>query len=250
MENRSPAGALARRSRQLLQLAFVIVAGGVFIAVVGLALYVVQLAVPGNTIYPFYNVLRGMLLFGGALIGILGLALAVRAYFTRVDNDLAQLTGLYLSDYLDDRYWFIRNINKSGLGYIDAVLIGPPGVLVFRIVDNEGDFRNDKADWLQLNRQGQWLPARIDPTREDVVDIRAMREYLARHNLGHVPVYGIVVFTKDPALARIAVREPVVPVSHLSSLYDTLRNQGEYLAREQRIDDKTVLEIVDLVYDR
>ncbi|MBZ0292709.1 MAG: NERD domain-containing protein [Anaerolineae bacterium] len=247
MENVAPSGALARRSRQLLQLAFVVVAGGVFIAVVGLALYVVQLAVPDNSIYPFYNFLRGMLLFGGVIVAVVGVIIAARAYFTRVDNDLARQVGIYLERYFDNRYWLVRNVNKTGLGYIDAVLVGPPGLLVFRIVDNEGNFRNEKADWLKQNNNGQWVPARIDPTREDVVDIKAAREYLARHGL-EVPVYGVVVFTKNPTLVKISAKEPVVPLSHLSMLYENLRDQ--YLARENRIDQPTVQRIIDLIYDR
>lgn len=248
MENVSPGGALARRSRQLLQLAFVVTAGGIFVAVTGLALYVVRLAVPGNSVYPFYSFMRGMMLFGGATVALIGLGLAVRAYFTRVDNDLALRTGAYLSQHLDNRYWFVRNVNKRELGYIDAVLVGPPGVLVFRIVDNEGSFRNDRADWLQESRRAEWLPARIDPTRDCVVDIKAMREYLARNDLGTPPVFGVVVFTKDPALVRIAVKDSVVPVSHLTTLIDTLADN--YMAREDRIDDQMVLAIVDLIYDR
>ncbi len=248
MENVSPARALARRSRQLLQLAFVVIAGGVFVGVTGLALYVVPLAVPGNSIFPFYSFMRGMMLYGGVIVALIGLGLAVRSYFTRVDNDLAQRTALYLNQHLDNRYWFVRNVNKSDVGYIDAVLVGPPGVLIFRIVDNEGSFRNERADWLQENRRAEWLPARIDPTRDCVVDVKAMREHLARNELGSPPVFGVVVFTKDPALVRIAVKDPTVPVSHLSTLIDTLRDN--YLAREDRIDDKTVLDIVDLIYDR
>lgn len=246
MENVAPSGALARRSRQLLQLAFVVIAGGVFIAVVGLALYVIELAVPDNSIYRFYDFMRGILLLGGVVVSIVGLIIGARAYFTRVDNDLARQVGMYLEQYFDNRYCLVRNVNKSGLGYIDAVLVGPPGVLVFRILDNEGHFRNEKADWLKQNNNGQWVPARIDPTREDVVDIKAVREYLARHGL-EVPVYGVIVFTKSMTLVKISAKEPVVPLSHLSMLYENLGDS--YLVRENRVDPTTVQRIVDLIYD-
>ena len=250
MENVAPIGAITRRTRQLLQLAFVVVAGGVFVAFLGLALYSVPLAVPANSIYPFYNFMRGMLLFGGTIIALIGLALAVRLYFVRPDNQLAAMTGHYLGQYLDERYWFVRNINKRGLGYIDAVLVGPPGALVFRIVDEEGDFRNDKGDWLKRNRQGEWMPAPVNPTHEAIVDIKALREYLARYNLGNVPVYGVVVFTKDPMLARIEVKEPVVLVSPLVTLYDTLHQPNQYMGRDDRIDPASIMQVVDLIFDR
>lgn len=249
MNNVAPSGALARRSRQLLQLAFVVIAIGVFVTVIGLAMYAIPLAVPGNSVFPFYNVLRGFLFWGGALVALGGLAMGVRAYFTRTDNDLARITGDYLSRYqeLDNRYWFVRNIKKSGLGYIDAVMVGPPGALVFRIVDNTGQFANEKANWLQKNSRGEYVPARISPTEEDVVDIKALRTFLTRHGLGDVPVYGVVVFTKDESQVEIMVKEPTVPVAHLTRLFDQL--QDNYLAKE-RISQTLVDSVVDLIYDR
>lgn len=249
MQNVAPTGALARQSRQMLQLAFVIVAGGVFVVVVGLALYVVPLAVPSNSIFPFYNFLRGALLFAGIAGALAGLGFAARAYFTRVDNDLARVTGSFLMQYpeLDDRYWFIRNINKSGLGYIDAALVGPPGVLVFRITDARGEYYNEKGNWLIKNKDGQLLPASINPTRDDIVDINATREYLTKNGLRDIPVYGVVVFTNDQTLAPVMVKEPVVPVAHLPQLITVL--QDNYLARE-RISQNTVEAVVDRLYDR
>lgn len=249
MQNVAPTGALARQSRQMLQLAFLIVAGGVFITVVGLALYAVPLAVPSNAIFPFYNFLRGAMLFLGVGAALAGLGLAARAYFTRIDNDLARVTGNFLTQYpeLNERYWFIRNINKSGLGYIDAVLVGPPGVLVFRITDARGKFFNEKSNWLQEQADGQLMPARINPTRDDIVDINAVREYLTKNGLRDIPVYGVVVFTRDETGAQVMVKEPTVPVAHLSLLISTL--QDNYLARE-RISQSTVEAIVDRVYDR
>jgi hypothetical protein len=249
MQNVAPSGALARQSRQMLQLAFVIVAAGIFVAVVGLALYVVPLAVPSNAIFPFYNFLRGLLLFLGIGGALAGLALAARAYFTRVDNDLARVTANFLTQYpeLDDRYWFIRNINKSGLGYIDAVLVGPPGVLVFRITDVRGKYFNEKGNWLQENAQGQLMPARNNPTRDDIVDINAVREYLTKNGLRDIPVYGVVVFSRYENTVQVMVKEPVVPVAHLPQLISTL--QDNYLARE-RISQNTVDAVVDRLYDR
>lgn len=247
MKNVSPSGALARRSRELLQLAFVVVTAGVFGAVVGLMLFVVPLAVPSNQIYPFYNFVRSALLFGGAVVALIGLGLALRAYFTRIDNDLAKIVGHYLAEYLDDRYWFVRNISKRGLGYIDAVLVGPPGALVFRIVDATGIYANERADWLRQKPDGEWVPARIDPTREDIVDIEALRKYLAQHDLHDIPVYGVVVFTKSEPVVKLMLREPTVPVAHLSELLDAVR--ASYGARE-RITPPVVQSIVNLIYDQ
>ena len=248
MENVSPSGALARRSRQWLQLAFVIVTGGVFLAILGIALFIIPLAVEGNQIFGLYNFIRTILLYGGGIVALLGVGLAVRAYFTRIDNDLALVTGRYLSRELDERFWFVRNISKRGLGYIDAVLVGPPGALVFRILDVEGVYANEKSNWLlQHPKRGEWVPARINPTAEDIVDINALREYLAARNLSDVKVYGVVVFTKEEPVTQIMAKDPTVPLAHLSDLTAVLRDN--YLARD-RIDQATVKRVVDLIYDR
>lgn len=246
MQNVSPSGALARRSRQWLQLAFVLVTGGVFAVILGIALVRIPLAVEGNQIFGLYSFLRTLLLFVGVVAALIGVGLAVRAYFTRIDNDLALITGRSLSQHLDQRFWFVRNISKRGLGYIDAVLVGPPGALVFRIVDAEGVYANEKGNWL-TQRNREWVPARINPTAEDIVDINALREYLAARGLSDVKVYGVVVFTKEEPVTQIMAKDPTVPVAHLSDLMAALRDN--YLARD-RIDPATVKRVVDLIYDR
>ena len=68
MENVAPSGALARRSRQWLQLAFVLVTGGVFIGIIGIALFVIPLAVPANQIYGLYHFIRTLLLLAGGQV--------------------------------------------------------------------------------------------------------------------------------------------------------------------------------------
>lgn len=251
MHNIAPSGALARRSRQWLQLAFVLVAAGVFIAVVGLTFYVIPLAVPSNDVFPLYNLIRAALLFGGVLVALIGLGLAARAtVFTRIDNDLAQVTGRALEHQLDSRYWFVRNINKRELGYIDAVIIGPAGALVFRILDEAGVFANDKASWMRDDGRGGWKPAAIDPTREAVVDIKALRQFLSDRGLGFVPVYGIVVFNRDENETQIVVRDPIVPVANITNLYQRLHEKNGYLTRQNRIDPEIVIQIRDLIYDQ
>jgi uncharacterized membrane protein YidH (DUF202 family) len=247
MENVSPAGALARRSRQWIQLAFLIVTGGVFLAILGLSMIALPFVVPSNPFFGLYNFSRTALLLTGIVLALAGVALAIRAYLNRIDNDLAARTGNYLKSYLDHRFWFVRNISKRGLGYIDAVLVGPPGALVFRVLDVEGVYANEKGSWLRQDKNGQWLPARINPTAEDIVDIKALREYLTQHGMPDIPVYGVIVFTKEEPFLEMVAREPVVPATHLSNLFETIRDN--YLARD-RIDQATVNRIVDLIYDR
>jgi hypothetical protein len=181
----------------------------------------------------------------GILIILVAIGMAIRALTWKKDNDFAIITGRFLEQYLNDRYTFIRNVSKREIGYVDAVLVGPPGVLVFRILNNRGVFANEGPNWLKQNKRGEWLPAGINPTREAIADIRKMREYLAKQKLGEIPVYGIVVFIVEPPYTQLMAKEPTVPLTHLKSLNDNL--QDNYLAKD-RIDLNAVNTIVRLLY--
>jgi hypothetical protein len=245
MHNVAPTRALARRSRHVLTIGFVVSALGVFVAMVGVAMSVIKLAAPSSPSYGFYTFASVVVLVGGVIVFFIGVGLAVRAVTYKTDNDLAMITGKFLGRYLDERYHFIRNISRKGLGYIDAVLIGPPGALVFRILDKRGTFANEAADWLKQNN-GRWVTAGINPTREAVEDIKHLREYLAQNRLGDVPVYGVVVFTREEPHVYLSAKEPVVPVSTLGSLVANLGSN--YLAKE-RIDPAKVGAIVRILYE-
>jgi len=168
---------------------------------------------------------------------VIAVALAIRAFTWKTDNDLAMITGRYMAQFFDDRFDLIRNVSKRQIGYVDAVLVGPPGVLVFRILDNEGNFFNDGANWLRIKPNNESVPARINPTREAIADIQKVREFLNNRSLPAIPVYGVVVFIKDEQRVRLSAREPVVPPTHLKDIYHNL--QPNYLAKD-RIDQPTV----------
>jgi hypothetical protein len=218
---------------------------GVFVAVIGIALFVVPFSAPSNPGYGTYLFIRGAVLALGFVIFLVAVGLAIRALTWKKDNDLAIVTGRYLEQYLNDRYTFIRNISKREIGYVDAALVGPPGVLVFRILKDRGIFANEGPNWLKQNQKGEWLPAGINPTREAIADIRKVREFLAKHKQGEIPVYGVVVFIVEPPYTQLMAKEPTVPLSHLQSLNDNLQNN--YLAKD-RIELTTVTAVVRLLF--
>lgn len=247
MRNVAPSRVIVRRSRQLLQISFLLVTAGIFLAIFGLALYAVPLASSGSPSYNALNAGRGVLFVGGIVAGVAGLALAIRAVTQRTENDLALITGQRLAVQLSDQYTFIRNISKRGLGYIDAVLVGPAGVLVFRIVDLEGSFLNEAGNWLKEGRPGDWKAMTfVNPTRDAIKDIKSLREFLGERDITDVPIFGVVVFTKDDPVAQLTLKEPAVQATHLSSLYGRL--QATYLAKE-RMDQSMIDAIVDLLYE-
>src|SRR5579871_91203 len=143
MRNEAPSRSLVRRANQVKTLALLVGAVGVFVTAVGIlgaALPLVYTTDPSYGAYVFgYNL---ALVVGIGLL-IVAVALAIRAFTWKTDNDLAMITGRFLAQYFDDRFTLIRNVSKREIGYVDAVLLGPPGVLVFRILDTEGNFSNE-----------------------------------------------------------------------------------------------------------
>ncbi len=249
MHNVAPSGALSRAARQLFTSSVLPIGAGIFSMVLGQTLNTIPLVAPQSSSYAAYRFIASALILIGPVLILIGLGIIVRAFILSrtTDNDLANITAGVLSGNLDDGYTFIRNINKRGLGYVDGVLIGPPGVLVFRIVDEVGNFYNEVDRWLIMNRNQEWVPARIDPTRDAVKDIKAMRDFLAVHKLPDVPVFGVVVFIQNDPPVRLQLKDPVVLATHLSSLYQRL--QGNYFAKE-RIDAATARRLVDVLYDK
>lgn len=249
MLNTAPSRSLTRRSRNLLVIGFIVSSIGIFLLAVGLFLRLVPTFFGQTTTAGQFQSGIGLFLLIIGILGFLGgTALAVRALTRRRENDLAYLTGEHLSQFLDERYQFIRNINRPKLGYIDAVLVGPPGVLVFRILSMSGELLNERGGWVKRSRNNDWVPLRVNPTEEAIVDVKAMREFANSQKIRNLDVYGVVVFLEDPPMLNVQLKDPVVPVAHLSALLDTLKSN--YLAKERlnqsAIDRLTQLLLGDL----
>ena len=165
MRNVVPRRALARRSRSFLTYAFFLALFGILMLVIGVGLFIVPLVVTSNPNYALYDLARQVLIAVGVLFILLAIGLGIRAVTWRTDNALAESTGEALADFLDDDYLFVRNVSRRALGYIDAVLIGPPGALIFRIVDKDGVYYNQGRQWMQ-QRDNQGTHGCEDTGRE------------------------------------------------------------------------------------
>lgn len=244
MRNVAPTRSLVRRANQLKTLAFVILAIGIFVTVVGVALNIVKLVSVTSPSYSVYGLIVNIIIVIGVGLVITAVIMFIRAFTWKTDNDLAKMTAAVLAPHLGDEYTLIRNVSKRQIGYVDAVLVGPPGALVFRILDDEGVFSNEGANWLQRKPNGEWVPARIDPTRECVVDIRKLREYLLPR-VGEIPVFGLIVFVKDRARAELYAKDSVVPLAHLPLMMEVLRQN--YFAAS-RLSPEQVTAVVQALY--
>lgn len=246
MVNQAPRQALARRAYQTMQFAALFVSAGVFFGILGVAMYVAPLVEDGAASFALYNVVRGFVLFVGVTFAVVGVGLAIRAATWKTDNDLARLVGERLKTQFDDRYYFIRNLSRRGLGYIDAVMIGPEGILVFRILDFKGDYLNEGQHWLKA-KGGQWQPLTSNPTANVLEDMENLEHYLAQNGLPDFPIFGVVLFTRIEPEFMLRIKPPNrIPALLLRDFITGL--QADYFAR-QRIDEKTAKRVYKLLYE-
>jgi hypothetical protein len=231
MRNIAPSRELSRRQRQFLSFAFFFGAVGVFLIAAGIFMNVVALVVPSNPSYNLYVFVRSIVTILGIGALIAGIALAARALTLKMDNDLAQRMAQYLAPALNDDFVLVRNVSKREIGYVDAVLVGPPGVLVFRLIDRVGIFANDGINWMQQKMpSGEWTTARMNPTVEAQADVRRLGQYLANKGL-QSPVFGTVVFTNDPPAVTLIPRNPQLIPTTVSYIMASL--QAEYFAGDR-----------------
>jgi len=246
MQNVAPTRKLSRRSRDFLIAAAVVFLLGITLAIIGIALHIINFVVPSNPGFEVYDLTRKGVISAGVGFMFVSVLMTLRAVTWKTDNLLAKAVGDDLANYLDKQFIYIRNISKRTIGYVDAVLVSKHGVLVFRISKRHGVYFNEKGEWLSQKDKGEWKPMRWNPTREVVADVQKIREYLADYNLKEIPVYGVVVFTEEPPLTQFSLQEPVVPVTHLSQLSYSL--QDSYFAKD-RLQPQTIQEIVNLLYN-
>lgn len=239
MQNINPSNSITRRGRFYLLLGGLAFFGGAIAVALGILFIFVPL---WDTF--LFDVLEFLLIAGGIVLLFGGGAAIVRGLTLQKDNPLAYAVGEGLAQFLDNRYVYLRNVSKRRVGYIDAVLVGPPGALVFRIVDYTGVWKNERANWVEQVKGGRLRPSRKNPTRECVRDIYALRKFLARHNLQQVPVYGIVVFTSPNV--KLSASGPVVPICEIPTLYPIMRR--DYLV-DERIAPPIVRQTVDVILD-
>jgi hypothetical protein len=233
MQNLNPSRIIARRGRDLMVIGALLLLVGML--AISFGFFVLLL---------FSTQLLGLIII---LIGIAaflaGIGFMVRGLTLRTENIPAAQVAEVLAQVLDAQYTFIRNVSRRGLGYIDAVLIGPAGALVFRIHDKPGDYLNEGGDWLERKPGKPYVLTNLNLTREVVNDVHALRKYFAERKLGHVPVFALVVFTHPNAL--ITARQPRVPIAQLNTLIVVLK--GDFL-RAVRIDAPTVKAAVAAIY--
>ena len=244
MQNVAPTRRLNRRSRDFLAAAAVIFLGGAALAILGLSLHIIQLAVPSNPGFALYDAARKALILAGIGLSCAASLMALRAATWKTDSALARQLGAQLTAHFDRRFVFIRSIRKRGIGYVDAALVSRHGVLVLHISNRKGRYHNQSAQWLK-SRRGRWRTLRWNPSRAVLRDAGKVSRYFQSRQLTGIPIYAAVVFMREPPQLQLSLHEPAVAVVHASQLPASLHSG--YLARE-RLAAKTVQQIVDCLY--
>jgi len=239
MQNINPSHSIARRGRFYLFFGGLAFFGGAIALTLAVLFFFFPLWETAS-----FGVVRALLILVGLVTLIAGIGLIVRALTLQKDNPLAYAVGEALTQFLDNRYTYLRNVSKRQVGYIDAVLVGPPGALVFRIVDYPGQWINERSEWIVKTRNGKMSPAKTNPTRECVKDVYALRKFLTKHGLERVPVYAIVVFTSPHV--QLSASGPVVPICEIPTLYQIMRR--DYLT-DERIAAPAIRSTGDAIID-
>ncbi len=241
MKNVSTKRAITRQAYQFTVFGFGGVALGIFLFVLATFLGRVPIAAPGSSSAATIRTATDIMQLIGAIVAVVGAVAVLRGITFRRSNPLAEKTGVVLAKALDDEYTYITSINTFRLGYIDAVLVGPPGVLVFRIVERSGTLLHEGEKWLKPGPDGSWLPAGLHASRECIIDMRAVKNHLARNNILTDAIFGVSVLIGD---ARITEKAPVIPGVTLDGLLERLRNG--YMAKP-RLDPALATAIVTLL---
>ena len=133
------------------------------------------------------------------------------AYWAK-GRDGENLLGAVLGRWLGDEYVLLRNVtppapNHAG-GDIDAVLLGPLGVIVFEVKAWRGEFLARGHDWFYRRRPyDDWEPARANPTRQALRNVERVKRALQRAGLRSIPVRGVVAVAS--ADMRVYLKPPL-----------------------------------------
>jgi hypothetical protein len=248
MRNVVPTRSLRRRSGALLLGAALVVVLGILSVIISQFLRTVPLVVSDNPNYGFYLFSQSALLVLGFILIVVAIVMAIRAITWKQDNPIAEEVGRVLAGQLnlDDRYSYIRNLSRVSIGYVDAVLVGPPGVLVFRVTERGGTYFNQGAKWMKQKDKGEWQSLSWSPTVEVVEDMRKVREFLQTKGLAQIPIFGVVMFTEDAPATRVTTENPSVPVLQPQELAYGL--EDTYFAQRDRLDQLTANKIAETLY--
>lgn len=147
-----------------------------------------------------------------------------------------------LKKLLDSRWKLYRNLTlPDSDADLDAVLVGPTGVLSFEIKAFTGSFRVRGSEWSY--RQGaQWRLMDKNPTKQAQWNRQRLAHYLQDRLSDDLTVGAMIVLGREPQYIKLV--QPTIYVVHLNKLADGLK---PYFAQPLLSDKtlKTIGEVLD-----
>ncbi|MBU0495540.1 MAG: NERD domain-containing protein [Chloroflexi bacterium] len=147
------------------------------------------------------------------------------------EHELARVLGLEL----DDTYTLLRGLTlPRATDVIDAVLVGPFGVLVMALFEYEGCYACDGDSWFHSPDDGQsWRTSIENPIKQALYDHIQVKAHLDHAGLRDVPLEQAVVFPS--ANTRVVSRDPAAPLLDLDQLQQHVRQLRDqtYLSATQ-----------------
>jgi hypothetical protein len=149
-----------------------------------------------------------------------------------------------LADELDDAYTLFRGVLlPRATDAIDAVLVGPFGVLVVTIYEYKGTYACDGDEWFYSPDNGQsWQLSTENPVKQVLYDHIQLKAYLDREGLRGVPFEKAVVFPNSKT--QVVPQQPAARLFRLRELqlYAQRLTGQAYLTPTQVDDIVAVLE--------
>ncbi|MCY4008591.1 MAG: response regulator [Anaerolineaceae bacterium] len=215
---------LSREAKKLLQVASLAILGGSFVLLVGLALSVIPLIGREGSFAELYHILQQALILAGLLSAVCGLWFLLRANQRRKTDDLlAQEVFQTLARNLDARFSFISSSQIRSVCGIDALMIGPPGLLIFKFLHLNGQLYQERGHWLTQNRKGELIPLKNNPTQELLSDMNHIQQRLDGQGLSDFPIFGAILSLNDSDQLQYHANEEIFPLVFAPSLNERLK---------------------------
>jgi hypothetical protein len=143
-----------------------------------------------------------------------------------------------LKRLLDQRWKLYRNLTlPDSQADLDAVLVGPTGVVSLEIKAFTGSFRVRGSEW-SYRLGAQWRLMDKNPTKQAQWNRQRLTQYLQDRLSDDLFVGAMIVLGREPQYIKLV--QPTIYVAHLSKLADGLRL---YFA-QPLLSDKTLKTIM------
>jgi hypothetical protein len=189
--------------------------------------------------------------FGALVMG------TIQAGAARRDAEAAAAEGpllVQLQARLSDDYLFVRRVKLPAANTeVDAVLLGPHGVLVLGLYSKHGVFGVRADDWFEiegrrpevtssageitggvagnLEQLADAKPLRESPTWALTRSVRAMQRIAREEGLVDLPVHGAVVLSRGVLAVADRPSLAVVPLARIASYVEYLRPEDPEAVR-------------------